>query len=53
MVGVTGIEPMSYPPHGHILPLYYTPTMYFSPMRAHYHYATPRFKEYTKKKKAR
>lgn len=39
LVGVTGIEPMSYPPHGQILPLYYTPTKHCAAMRAHYHCA--------------
>lgn len=26
LVGVAGIEPTAYPPHGQILPLYDTPT---------------------------
>ncbi len=34
-VGVTGIEPMSHPPHGRILPLYYTPTLHLIPTWAH------------------
>lgn len=41
-VGLPRIELGPYPPHGHTLPLCYSPTEFFTPMHAHYHCAIPR-----------
>ena len=29
VVGVLGIEPSLYPPEGHVLPVYYTPLLFY------------------------